>query len=92
MKQQRVSTPNRSFEAITNRVINSIGIHRKSTQSVSHSTRSPVLTIKKQTVHDYSISELHNTNPRTSNQNGMNSSTILDFRELSSLDFLQSRK
>ena len=80
--QQRAGMPSRSIEAITNRVINSIGIHRKSAQATSppalQQTRSPALTIRKQHFSDQN--------------NSRNASAVLDFRELSSLTFLHSRK
>jgi hypothetical protein len=75
-KQQRAISPNRSIDAITNRVINSIGIHRKSTNSIPNTVRTPALTIEKQ---------YNTTNER-------NPSAILDFRELSALGFSQTSK
>ena len=83
--QQRAGMPTRSIEAITNRVINSIGIHRKAAHATSpvHETRSPTLTIKKQ----------HPSHHEQNNsRSGVSASAILDFRELSSLSFLHSRK
>lgn len=83
--QQRAGMPTRSIEAITNRVINSIGIHRKAVHATSraHETRSPTLTIEKQ-------------HPSHREQNlsrsGVSASAILDFCEVSSLNFLHSRK
>ncbi len=78
-KQQRAISPNRSIEAITNRVINSIGIHRKSTNSIPNNVRSPALTIEKQSLFN------HQSKQR-------NPSAILDFRELSALGFSHSSK
>ncbi len=86
IKQQRAISPNRSIEAITNRVINSIGIHRKSTNSVPNIVRNPALTINKQSLLTNGKSKQYNNNI-----NEINSSAILDFRELSSLGFLHSR-
>jgi hypothetical protein len=85
---QRALSPHRSIEAITNRVINSIGIHRKSTNSIPNVARSPTLTIKKQ-----SLCAHHNNTPKQYTNNEINSSSaILDFREISSLGFLHSSK
>ncbi|CAF0872469.1 unnamed protein product [Adineta steineri] len=82
IKQQRAISSNRSIEGITNRVIHGIGIHRKSTNSIPNLTRSPALTIKKQSLSTHLIND-HN--------NERNSSAILDFREISSIGFSQSR-
>jgi len=80
-KQQRALSPNRSIEAITNRMINSIGKHRKSTNPIPNPTRrSPALTIEK-----------HQTNGKL-NRTKNSSSAILDFREISSFGFTQSSK
>jgi len=89
-KTQRAISPNRSIEAITNRVINSIGIHRKSANSAPNIARSPALTIKKQSLFTH-LTNGHNGKPKQNN-NEINSSTILDFREISSLGFLHSSK
>ncbi len=90
-KPQRAISPNRSIEAITNRVINSIGIHRKAANSVPNIARSPALTIKKQSLFTH-LTNGHNGKPKPNNNNETNSSTILDFREISSLGFLHSSK
>jgi hypothetical protein len=91
IKQQRAISPNRSIRAITNRVINSIGIHRKSENSIPNIPRSPALTIKKQSLFTHSTNGLDSI-PKQYNNNQRNSSAILDFREISSLGFLQSSK
>lgn len=86
IKYQRAVSPNRSIGAIKNRVINGIGIHRKSTNSIPNvTTRNPALTIEKQSLFN------HLNNGKTK-QFINNSSTILDFREISSLGFAQSSK
>jgi hypothetical protein len=92
IKQQRAISPNRSIEAITNRVINSIGIHRKSANSIPNIPRSPALTIKKQSLFTHSTNGLDHIPKQYNNNNERNSSAILDFREISSLGFLQSSK
>lgn len=90
IKHQRALSPNRSIETITNRVMHSMGIHRKSTASIPNMTRSPALTIQKQSSSMHFLNG-HYPTQRQSN-NGMNPSAILDFREISSLGFSQSRK
>ncbi len=50
--------------------------------------RSPALTIQKQSL----ASQLTNGKAKQYNNNQTNSSAILDFREISSLGFLHSRK
>jgi hypothetical protein len=87
-KQQRALSPNRSIEAITNRVINSIGIHRKSTNSIPNTTRTPALTIEKQSL----CTQISNGKLKQYNNHEINSSAILDFREISSLGLSQSSK
>ncbi|CAF5163246.1 unnamed protein product, partial [Rotaria magnacalcarata] len=82
--------------AITNRVINSIGIHRKSTNSTSNATRSPALTIQKQSLFNHSNNVHNNLSKQCNNNNNNNNneqhpSAILDFREISSVGFLHSR-
>ncbi|CAM4917460.1 unnamed protein product [Rotaria socialis] len=92
-QHERATSPNRSIEAITNRVINSIGIHRKSTNSISNTTRSPALTIQKQSLFNHS-NNVHNNLSKQYNNNNNNEqhpSAILDFREISSVGFLHSR-
>ena len=85
-KQQRAISPNRSIDAITNRVINNIGIHRKSTNSIPTNVRSPpALTIEKQFLSNHQSKQYNTTNER-------NPSAILDFRELSALGFSQTSK
>ncbi len=84
-KQQRAISPNRSIETITNRVINSIGIHRKSTNSIPNNVRSPALTIEKQLLPNHQFKQYNKINER-------NSSAIFDFRELSALEFSHSSK
>jgi hypothetical protein len=96
IKQQRAISPNRSIEAITNRVINSIGIHRKSANSIPNIVRSPALTIEKQSLFTQLTNGHNAKSPQYSNNNNnnneTNSSAILDFREISSLGFLHSSK
>ncbi|UJR37809.1 hypothetical protein I4U23_030499 [Adineta vaga] len=89
IKQQRALSPNRSIDAITNRVINGIGIHRKSTNSIPNMTRSPALTIQKQSTSTHFLNG-HDTRQKQTN-NERNPSAILDFREISSLGFTQSQ-
>ncbi|CAF4609599.1 unnamed protein product [Rotaria sp. Silwood1] len=88
-QQQRATSPNRNIEAITNRIINNIGIQRKSTNSIPNIVRNPALTIQKQSL----LSHLPNGHNNISKQynNETNSSAILDFREISSVGFLHSR-
>ncbi|CAM4743302.1 unnamed protein product [Rotaria magnacalcarata] len=95
-QHERATSPNRSIEAITNRVINSIGIHRKSTNSTSNATRSPALTIQKQSLFNHSNNVHNNLSKQCNNNNNNNNneqhpSAILDFREISSVGFLHSR-
>jgi hypothetical protein len=90
IKPKRAVSPNRSIESITNRVINSIGIHRKTANSIPNITRSPALTVKKQSLFTH-VTSSHN-NISKHNNNETNSSAILDFREISSLGFIQSSK
>jgi hypothetical protein len=91
-KHQHVNSPHRSIESITNRVINSIGLHRASVSHASHrDTRSPRLTINKQSQMKYSTRDTYGMPPLPKSSIGTSPSAILDFRELSSLDFLHSR-
>lgn len=74
-EQRRAGSPNRSIDAITNRVINAMGMHRQAAHSVPNIARSPALTIEKQSTQLYQ------------NNHTGNSSAILDFRELSAFGF-----
>lgn len=76
-KQRRAASPNRSIDAITNRVINAMSRNRQAAHSVPNIARSPALTIEKQSL----FTQSYQTN-RTGN-----SSAILDFRELSAFGF-----
>ncbi|CAF1152230.1 unnamed protein product [Adineta ricciae] len=89
IKHQRALSPNRSIETITNRVMHSMGIHRKSTASIPNITRSPALTIQKQSSSTHFLNSHYPTQRQSNNE--MNPSAILDFREISSLGFSQSR-
>ncbi|CAF2544318.1 unnamed protein product [Rotaria sp. Silwood2] len=90
--QQRTTSSNRSIEAITNRVINNIGIQRKSTNSIPNITRSPALTIQKQSLLNHLPNGHNNNNISKQYNNETNSSAILDFREISSVGFLHSKR
>lgn len=83
IKQDHSQLPHRSIEALTQQVFNGMGIHRKSIPSLPTETRSSGLSIQKQ--------HLTNVSKGTTDRPGINPSTILDFREISSTGFLNSR-
>ncbi|CAF1130551.1 unnamed protein product [Didymodactylos carnosus] len=86
---QRLSSPSRSIEALTSRVISSIGIMRKASNpntvsnKYNHRTRNQVLTIKKPFLSNGTI----NNNSNNNNGKHGGQSAILDFREISSSKF-----
>ena len=93
IEQQRARSPNRSIEALTHRVINSIGTHRKSANTTPHTARNPALTIKKQPLSTQTAANGHTGGPTdVVRTRETNASTVLDFREISSLGFRHSSK
>ena len=93
IEQQRARSPNRSIEALTHRVISSIGTHRQSTDSTPRTARNPALTIKKQPLSTQTVVNGHTARLTESiRMRETNASTVLDFREISSLGFRHTSK